>query len=86
MFLFDIFNQFLIETELKEVINFLSRPMISVNKETKKFYDEIYYKNFDDNNFDKLYESILNIKAKYDKGKKEDKLIKLANIKLKEFL
>ena len=86
MFLFDIFNQFLIETELKEVINFLSRPMISVNKETKKFYDEIYYKNFDDNNFDKLYESILNIKAKYEKGKKGDKLIKLANIKLKEFL
>ena len=85
MFLFDIINQTIIEGKIKNIINLLSRPVISINNKEKE-EDEIYYQNYNKNEFNKFYEALIELTEKDNKEKKEEKLILLANKRLKEFL
>ena len=85
MFLFDIINQTIIEGKIKNIINLLSRPVISINNKEKE-EEEIYYKNYNKNEFNKFYEGLIELTEKNVKEKKEEKLILLANKHLKEFL
>jgi len=85
MFLFDIINQTIIEGKIKNIINLLSRPVISINNKEKE-EDEIYYQNYNKNEFNKFYEALIELIEKDNKEKKEEKLILLANKRLKEFL
>ena len=85
MFLFDIINQTIIDGKKKHIINFLSRPLISIHKKEKE-EDEIFYKDYEESEFDKVYEGIVELVQKSEKEKKEEKLIRLANQNFKEFL
>ena len=85
MFLFDIINQTIIDGKKKDIINFLSRPLISIHKKEKE-EDEIFYKDYEESEFDKVYEGIVELVQKSEKEKKEEKLIRLANQNFKEFL
>ena len=85
MYLFDIINQTIINGNKKNIINLLSRPLISINKKEKK-EEEIFYKEYGENNCDKFYEGIKELAKKQNKQKKEEKLLKLANKYIKDFL
>ena len=84
MFLFDIINQTIIDRKKKNIINFLSRPTISIHKDLKE--EEIFYRDYEEDDFDKLYEGIVKLTQKTIKQEKEKKLIKLCNNSFKEFL
>ena len=85
MFLFDIINQTIIDGRIKNIINLLSRPVISINnKENEE--EEIFYQNYNKKEFNKFYEGLIELIEKNNKAKKEEKLILLANKRLKEFL
>ena len=85
MFLFDIINQTIIDGKIKNIINLLSRPVISINnKENEE--EEIFYQNYNKKEFNKFYEGLIELIKKNNKEKKEEKLILLANKRLKEFL
>jgi len=85
MYLFDIINQTIINDNKKNIINLLSRPLISINKKEKK-EEEIFYKEYGENNCDKFYKGIKELAKKQNKQKKEEKLLKLANKYIKDFL
>ena len=84
MFLFDIINKTIIDGKIKNIINLLSRPVISINNKEKK-EEEIFYQNYNKNEFNKFYEGLMELTEKNDKEKKEEKLIFLANKYLKDF-
>ena len=88
MYLFDIINQTIINGNKKNIINLLSRPLISINKKEKKEKkeEEIFYKEYEENNCDKFYEGIKELAKKQNKQKKEEKLLKLTNKYIKDFL
>ena len=85
MFLFDIINQTIIDGKKKNIINFLSRPLISIHKK-EKIEEDIFYKDYEENDFDKIYEGIVELAQKNDKEKRDEKLINLANKSLKDFI
>ena len=85
MFLFDIINQTIIDGKKKNIINFLSRPLISIHKK-EKIEEDIFYKDYEEIEFDKLYEGIVELAQKNDKEKRDEKLINLANKSLKDFI
>ena len=84
MFLFDIINQTILDSKKKNIINFLSRPTISIHKDVKQ--DEIFYQDYEEDDFDKLYEGIVELTHKDNKQEKEKKLIMLCNRSFKDFL
>ena len=85
MFLFDIINQTIIDGKKKYIINFLSRPLISIHKK-EKIEEDLFYKDYEEIEFDKLYEEVVELAQKNDKEKREEKLINLANKSLKDFI
>ena len=84
MFLFDIINQTILDENKKNIINLLSRPVISMNNKEEK-EEEVFYKNYKKEEFDKYFEGFIELSEKKHKEKKEKKLIILANKYLKEF-
>ena len=83
MFLFDIINQTIIDGKKKNIINLLSRPVISINNKEKE-KEEIFYQNYKKDEFNKFYKGLIELSEKNNKEKKEEKLIMLANKRLKE--
>ena len=72
MFLFDIINQTIIDGKKKNIINLLSRPVISINNKEKE-EEEICYQNYKKAEFDKFFEGLIELSEKKDKEKKEEK-------------
>ena len=85
MLLFDIINQTIIDGKKKNIINFLSRPLISIHKQ-EKIEEEIFYQDYEESEFDKLYEGIIYLVQKEEKEKREEKLINLTHKRVKEFI
>ena len=85
MILFDVTNQINIDTSKKSLINFLSRPVISINKKNKGEFDE-FYKNYRERDFNKLYDQIKEIAQKPKKDEKEEKLIAITNEQLMDLV
>ena len=81
MFLFDIINQTILDENKKNIINLLSRPVISMNNKEEK-EEEVFYKDYKKEEFDKYFEGFIELS---EKKYKEKKLIILANKYLKEF-
>ena len=85
MLLFDIINQTILSDDKKDIINFLCRPLISVNKEQKNEFEE-FYKSYDETDFDKFENDIKNLVNKSTKVEKENKLVSLSKEHLKDFV
>jgi hypothetical protein len=85
MFLFDIINQIILDRKNKYIINLLSRPVISINNKEEKA-QEIFYQNYQEEEFDKFYESIIELSEEKYKKNKEKKLVVLASKYLKGLL
>ncbi len=82
MILFDIMNKTFLGTGIKDVINFLSRPIISLKGKEKNEL-QIFYNNYKPSDFDKFYNEIGELAQKSDKRNEEKLLISLTNQHLK---
>ena len=82
MILFDIINKTVLGTGIKDVINFLSRPIISLKGKEKNEL-QIFYHNYKPSDFDKFYNEIGELAQKSDKRNEEKLLISLTNKHLK---
>ena len=82
MILFDIMNKTVLGTGIKDVINFLSRPIISLKGKEKNEL-QIFYNNYKPSDFDKFYNEIGELAQKSDKRNEEKLLISLTNQHLK---
>ena len=85
MILIDIMNDSLYKDNKKDIINFLSRPLLSVNK-NENYDSPEFYQNYNENDFNKFYGGISELLQKSNKKEREKNLILLANKGLKEFL
>ena len=83
--LFDIFNTTIIDEKKRDIINFLSRPILS-NKKNNIEQNGLFYKNYIENDFDKFYISFIELVRKANKKDKEKRLINLSKGHLKELI
>ena len=83
MVLIDIINETILDEEKKHIINFLSRPLLYLDK---KENNEIFYQNYSEKDFDNFYDSYLELVHKTDKKNREKRLMTLSKQKLKEFV
>jgi hypothetical protein len=82
MILLDIMNKTFLGTGIKDVINFLSRPIISLKGKEKNEL-QIFYNKYKPSDFDKFYNEIGELAQKSDKRNEEKLLISLTNKHLK---
>ena len=85
MILFDILNETFLGNDVIDIINFLSRPIISITGEEKNEFPMFYHR-YKTNDFDKFYGEIVNLSQKPNKSKEEIELISLTNKHLKMLL
>jgi hypothetical protein len=83
--LFDVMNQTMIDHNKRTILNFLSRPVISVNKKTKNEFNE-FYRNYKEKDFNKYYDCIQDLVQKPQKEDREIKLISVSNEHLRGFI
>ena len=84
MILIDIMNQILLRENKEVITQFLSRPVISLNKEEKEL--DKNNKEFNENVFDKFYSEMMDIAKKPEIIDNEKEIISLLNKKLKELI
>ena len=82
MILLDIMNKTFLGTGIKDVINFLSRPIISLKGKEKNEL-QIFYNNYKPSDFDKFYKEVGELAQKSEKRNEEKLLISLTNQHLK---
>ena len=85
MFLFDIINETLLDDNKKVIINFLCRPLLTIDKKEEYSFSE-FYQNYNKNDFDKFYEGITELIQKPNKEEREHRMLSLVNKNLKEFI
>ena len=83
--LFDVMNQTMIDHNKRTILNFLSRPVISVNKKTKNEFNE-FYRNYKEKDFNKYYDNIQELAQKQKKDPREEMLLTISNEHLKSFV
>ena len=83
MVLFDIINETILDDDKKNIINFLSRPILHLDKKENK---NIFYQNYYEKDFDKFYDSYLGLVRLEDKINREKRLMLLSKLKLKELI
>ena len=85
MMLLDIMNKTLLEENMKNIINFISRPILSLNKNEN---DELesFYQSYTDSEFEKFSNDIYEYAKKSDKNIIEKKILNISNKQLKEFI
>ena len=76
--LFQLMNETILEENIKSIVNFLCRPVISSNNETKNNFSD-FYRSYEETDFNKFSEDLLELINKPKKKDKEKKLIKLSN-------
>ena len=82
MMLFDIINETLLNSEIKDIVNFLIRPIIPLkNKEENEF--SIFYSKYKENDFNNFYKEVIKLSNKENKRNEEIKLISICNKHLK---
>ena len=85
MILLDVFNEILLGDDKKDIFNFISRPLLSIQKDEK--YDlSQFYQHYSEKDFNKFYNAISELMQKAEKKEIEKNLIFLVNKNLKEFL
>ena len=85
MILFERINQTNINDNEKILMNFFSRPIISVYSKEEKNEFEQFYENYEDKDFDNYYEQIIELANKSKKEEKDIKLLSISNEHLNAF-
>ena len=84
MILFDITNQINLDNSEKTIMNFLCRPIVSLDKNSKYEFEE-FYRNYREKDFKKFTDEIQEMAHKTMKDKNENKLMEISNEHLKIF-
>ena len=82
MILFDLINKMIFDNDKIPIINFLCRPIISVNKKEKSKFD-LFYRTYRQKDFDKFSEQIIELAEKTKDKDEQIKLISLSHEHLK---
>ena len=85
MFMFDVINQTLINANKKPIVNFLARPVVSINKRNRGEFDE-FYRIYKEKDFNKYYDQIQEMAQKPEKDETEKRLVSMANAHLRAFV
>ena len=85
MILFDLLNQLILDDSKKTIVNFLCRPIISLNTKQKNPFEE-FYKNYREKDFKKFYQEIQDLSQIENKDEKANKLISVSNVHLQKFV
>ena len=85
MILFDLLNQLILDDSKKTIVNFLCRPIISLNTKQKNEFEE-FYKNYREKDFKKFAQEIQDLSQKQNKTYDENKLISVSNEHLQVFV
>ena len=78
-------NQLILDDSKKTIINFLCRPVISLDNNNKNEYNE-FYRNYKERDFRKFYQEIQDLSQKQNKDDKDNKLISVSNEHLRLFV
>ena len=82
--LFEILNEtFFLDSDTKDIINFLARPIISLESDEESQLS-LFYNKYKENDFEKFYKEVIQLSNKTDKRKEEIKLISICNKHLKQ--
>ena len=83
MIVFDVMKDLILEPKTKDIVNFLVRPVISLTpNEDEEVH--LFHKNYDESDFDKFYQEIIELSNKDKITEEENRLISLSNKHLKE--
>ena len=85
MILLDVINETLLGDDKKDIMNFISRPLLSIYKDEKYDLSQCY-QHYNEKDFNKFYNDISELIQKSEKKEIEKNLIFLVNKNLKEFL
>ena len=85
MILFDLLNLTTIDSIKKPLINFLSRPVVSISQKNKGEFNE-FYKNFRERDFNKFYDKIQEVAQKSKRDLGEEKLFSISNERFKSLI
>ena len=78
MILFDIMNETLLSVGYKDIMNFLSRPIISLKGKEENVFS-IFYHGYKSSDFDKFYNGINDLSQKMNKAREEKELLALTD-------
>ena len=84
--LFNILIETMLDDQIKSIVNFLCRPIISINDNKAKNELQEYYLQYKEDDFNKCSEQLINLVQKPKKKIKEEKLIFLSNKHLKDLI
>ena len=85
MILFDLLNRIILDDSKKTIMNFICRPVISINDNNKKNEFDLFYRKYRERDFKKFYQEIQNLSKKQNKEEKDNKLVSYSNAHLKIF-
>ena len=85
MILLDIINEALLNNNRKNIIKFLSRPIISINRKEDNYLND-FYNNYYEDDFDNFYLDVFELVQKTGKRETEKQLIFLSNQQLKKLI
>ena len=85
MLLMDLFNQNTLDDNRKNIINFLSRPIITLDKKIKSKFNE-FYGNYKEKDFNKFYDAVQQLVKNPKKNEGEIGIISITNEHLNDFL
>ena len=83
--LFTLITEIILDEQKKSIINFLCRPILSINNDNNNSNFVDFYSGYKDSDFEKFYDDIIKIIQKPKKRITENKLIALSNKHLKTF-
>ena len=85
MLLIDILNKCILEDNMKSIINFISRPILSLNNDQENEF-ESFYQIYTNTEFNKFSNEIYEIKEKSTKCSMDQKVLMISNKHLKELI
>ena len=83
--LFDILIKTILDENLKSIVNFLCRPIISTDTENKNEFSD-FYRSYKEEDFEDFSRELTNLVNKSKTNIKEKKLFSLSNSHLKDLL
>jgi hypothetical protein len=84
MILFDIMEDILLDSETKNIANFLVHPIITLSDNKEKELPSMHNK-YNESDFYKFYHELIQLINKDENTKEEIRLISLSNKHLKKF-
>ena len=85
MILFDVINNTIIDDKIMNIINLVSRPIISLKKDIN-LNSNLFYESYKESYFDKFCDEFIQLSRKQNLENKEKKLLILSKQKLNELI